>query len=70
MAAWKKRRSLALKLESGTGVLDFGAELGDLGMMLVAQIAGLEMGGLQNWKTQEGKLMAQRSQGLMSQGRL
>ena len=32
-------------------------------MMLVAQIAGLEMEGLQNWKTQEGKLMVQRSQG-------
>ena len=56
MAAWKKRRSKALKLEAGTGVLalDFGAELGDLGMMFVAQIAGLEMEDLQNWKTEEG----------------
>ena len=46
----------ALKLEPETGVLapDFAAELGDLGMMFVAQIAGFEKGDLRNWKMQEG----------------
>ena len=67
LAASKKRRSKALKLDSGVLALDFGAELGDLGMRLVVY---LEMGGLQNWKMGEGKLMVQRRQGVMSQWRL
>ena len=52
------------KLEASTAVLalDFGAGLGDLEMMIVAQIGGLEMGDLQSWKTQEGKRMVLMSQ--------
>ena len=42
MAAEKKRRLKALELESGILALDFGAELGDLGMRFVV---GLEMAG-------------------------
>ena len=34
--------------------LDFAAEYGDLGVMFGGELGGLEMGDLQNWKTQEG----------------